>query len=482
MRTSHSPNTLADTTGSTVAATPAEGTPTTSQETALWKTDRTGQRRAALDEDITVDVAVVGAGYTGLWTAYYLLREDPSLRVAIVEREVAGFGASGRNGGWASAIFPISLARVAHFHGHTAALDLQHAMNDAVDEIGRVSTDEGIDCDYAKEGFISLARNPAQLARARASVKATEDFGAHGQFKFLDAAEAADQVRATSVLGATFTPHCAVIQPDHLVRGLAAWVESHGGAIYEDTPALTMESGRVGTPGGVVSAEVVVRATEAYTPEFPQHRREVAPLYSLVVATEPLPADLRSELGLDGRKAFNDLRNLRIYAQSTADGRIVFGGRGAPYHFMSRVDPRFDTDTRIHNKIVDTMHDFFPQLRDVPIAHRWGGPLGVPRDWFPSVGLDRSRGIAWAGPYVGDGVATSNLAARVLRNLILNKPDELNSLPIVDHRSPRWEIEPFRWVGVNAGLAAAELGNFEERITKRPSKISALLERLTGAH
>ncbi|MGW5153796.1 NAD(P)/FAD-dependent oxidoreductase, partial [Rhodococcus koreensis] len=187
-------------------------------------------------------------------------------------------------------------------------------------------------------------------------------------------------------------------------------------------------------------------------------------------------------LGLDGRTAFNDMRNLRIYAHPTSDGRLLFGGRGAPYHFGSKVDSSFDVDEKIHDKIIDTMHEFFPALRDVPVTHRWGGPLGVPRDWFPSVGYDQHNKTAWAGPYVGDGVATSNLAGRILRNLILDKRDDLNSLPVVNHRSPKWEVEPFRWFGVNAGLRAAATADLEERVTGKPSTVSALLEKLTGAH
>ena len=128
------------------------------------------------------------------------------------------------------------------------------------------------------------------------------------------------------------------------------------------------------------------------------------------------------------------------------------------------------------------MHDMFPALRDIPITHRWGGPLGVPRDWFPSVGYDRATKIAWAGPYVGDGVATSNLAGRIVRNLLLDERDDLNTLPVVNHRSKKWEVEPFRWLGVNAGLQAAAAADLEEALTKKPSRVSAVLENLTGAH
>lgn len=451
--------------------------------TPLWREDRDhSEYRPALDRDITADVAIVGAGFTGLWTAYYLLQASPSLNVVLIEREQAGFGASGRNGGWASSIFPVSLAQVAKLYDHAAALRLQAAMNDTVAEIGTVVADQAIDCDYAREGFLSLARNPAQLARARATVAGAEAFGTAGQWRLLTAGEAVERVGATNVLGGIYTEHCALLQPDRLVRGLAAAVESLGAVIFESTAAESIDNGVVRTPLGTVTASVVVRATEAFTPAFAAHRRDVAPLYSLVVATAPIPAPLRESLGLTGRTAFNDMRNLRIYAHPTADGRLVFGGRGAPYHFGSKVDARYDVDTKIHGQIVATMHEMFPGLRDIPITHRWGGPLGVPRDWFPSVGYDPATRLAWAGPYVGDGVATSNLAGRILRNLLLDRHDDLDALPVVNHRSPKWEVEPFRWAGVNAGLRAATAADIEERMTGKPSKVSALLEKLTGAH
>jgi glycine/D-amino acid oxidase-like deaminating enzyme len=444
--------------------------------------DEAPPRRPALPGDSSADVAIVGAGFTGLWAAYYLLKEDPAVKVVVLEREHAGFGASGRNGGWCSAIFPVSLDRVRRLYSRQAAVDLQRAMNETVREVGRVARAESIDCDFAAEGFVSLARTPAQLARARATVAVADASGVKGQWEYLDAAQARAVINADGAFGGVYTRHCALLHPGKLVRGLAARVESLGGTIYENTAVTSIGGGCVRTDHGTVTAPVIIRATEAFTPRFGGFRRHVVPLYSLVVATAPLPDAVRKDLRLDSRVAFNDLRNLRIYAHPTADGRLVFGGRGAPYHFGSKVSPRYDVDAGIHARITATLGEFFPQLADVEITHRWGGPLGVSRDWFPSAGYDTASGMAWAGPYAGDGVATSNLAGRILRNLIAGRQDELNRLPVVNHASPRWEAEPLRWIAVNAGLRAAAAADVEERLTSKPSHVAELLEKLTGAH
>lgn len=435
--------------------------------------------RPQLPGDRQADLAIVGAGYTGLWTAYYLLKAQPDLRIVILEREYAGFGASGRNGGWASAIFPISLGQVARFTSQADALRLQAQMNDTVDEIGRVLTDEGIAADYAKNGFLSLARTKAQLTRVRAAVRASAEFGLPDQWQELDRNQASAMIGAEGVLGGLFTPHCATVHPGKLVRGLAHLVQAMGATIHEYTAATAIQPGVVVTDHGRVTAPIVLRATEAFTCQQPGHRRSVVPLYSLVLATEPLSPDLRGQVG---RMAFNDMRHLRVYAQMTADHRLVFGGRGAPYRLGSRISPQNDLVDKVHDRIRRNMVEFFPALRDTAITHRWGGALGVARDWCPSVGLDVATGMAWAGGYVGDGVATSNLAGRILRNLILKRDEAINHLPLVNHRSPRWEREPLRWIGVNFGLTAAGLGDTEERWTNRPSHLAHLLEALTGAH
>jgi glycine/D-amino acid oxidase-like deaminating enzyme len=434
-----------------------------------------------LPGDRDVDVAIVGAGFTGLWTAYYLATAQPGLRIAVCEREIAGFGASGRNGGWCSALFPASLAKLERMAGRGPAVAMYRAMQDTVDEVGRVAAAEGIDCHWAKGGTVQLARSPAQLERAAGEVREARAFGFGPQdLRLLSAAEASEQVAATGVLGGTFTPHCAAIHPARLARGLAEAVRRRGVAVFERTPVTEMAPGRLRTPAGTVRAEYVIRATEGYTPLLPGCRRAVAPVYSLMIATEPLPAAAWERIGLTGRPTFGDHRHLIIYGQRTADARLAFGGRGAPYHLGSMIRPEFDRSPAVFAALRRSLAELFPVLGDVPVAQAWGGPLGVPRDWCASAGLDRASGLGWAGGYVGDGVATTNLAGRTLADLVLGKDTDLTHLPWVGHRSPAWEAEPLRWLGMNAGLRAMSWADRQETRTGRQSRVARFAGRFLG--
>jgi glycine/D-amino acid oxidase-like deaminating enzyme len=443
------------------------------------------QPRPSLDSSVDADVAVVGAGFTGLWTAYYLSGLDPSLRIVVLEREIAGFGASGRNGGWASALFPKSATAMAGLPGASTAsaraLTLQ--MRATVDEVGRIAAAEGIECSFAKGGTVVFARKPAQVARARAEVAEAHRAGdSEDDIRLLGPAEAAELARVQGTLAATYTPHCARIHPARLVRGLARAVERRGVRLYEQTAVTQIAPGRVVTESGTVKAEVVVRATEGFTAQLPGHRRDVAPVYSLMVATEPLDADTWDRIGLAGLPTFSDHRHLIIYGQRTADGRLAFGGRGAPYHFGSSIKPEYDRKERVFGALRRTLIDLFPPVSGAAFTHAWGGPLGVPRDWTASVRFDRSSGLASAGGYVGDGVSTTNLAGRTLAHLITSTPSELTALPWVNHRSRRWEPEPLRWLGANAGLRAVSLADREEQLTSRPSRIAQVMAPLLGGH
>jgi len=450
------------------------------RELSLWfdQLDEPLTARPSLDGDREVDVAIVGAGFTGLWTAYYLQAVDPTVSIALVESEIAGFGASGRNGGWCSALFPVSAATLATEVGDDAARAQYAAMRHTVDEVVRVAAAEGIEADVEPGGTVVLARSEPQLDRARHEVAESDRFGLGTVL--LDADAARGRLAATEVLGGTYTPHCAVVQPAKLVRGLARVVEQRGAVVHERTPALALEPHAVRTATGTVRAQHVVRATEGYTARLRGQRRTYAPVYSLIIATEPLPESTWDVIGLRERETFSDFRHLIVYGQRTADGRMVFGGRGAPYHYASRIDAGYDRVPAVFAELEHVLHELFPVLRGTAITHRWGGPLGIARDWHASVGLDPATGLAWAGGYVGDGVSTTNLAGRTLADLLTGRDTELTRLPWVGHRSRRWEPEPLRWLGANAGLRAMTWADAAERRHGRPSRMAALVTAMMG--
>jgi glycine/D-amino acid oxidase-like deaminating enzyme len=434
--------------------------------------------RPALPGSTDADVAIVGAGFTGLWTAYHLLRQQPSLRVVLVESEIAGWGASGRNGGWCSALFAASWSRVAKEHGRDEALALRRALERTVDDVGRWCNEHAVDAHVAKGGTLTLARTAAQVERVR---RHAEDDRAHGgdHTEWLDAAEATRRLAASDVQGAMFTPHCAAIQPARLARGLARVVEGLGATLHEQTGATAIGERVVRTAHGNVRADVVVQATEGYTRSLSERRRTLAPVWSLIVATEPLPQQVWSQLGWSHRETVSDGRHLIVYAQRTADDRIVFGGRGAPYRFGSRTDGDLG-HARTFRRLEDELRVMFPAAAGARITRRWGGVLGVPRDWMPSVGFDRQRGFAWGGGYVGDGVGCSALAGKTIADLVLDNGSDDTVLPWVGHRWREWEPEPLRWLGVRGvGALMASADRVEAR-TGRTARRATLVERFVG--
>ena len=427
-------------------------------------------------------MAIIGAGYTGLWTAYELARQDPTLRIAVLEAEIAGFGASGRNGGWCSALFAGSRETTAKAHGRDAAVALQRELYATVDAVGAVAAAEQIDAHFVKGGTLELATSPVQVSRLRAQVEHERSWGfGEEDVRWLEPKDAGARLNVAELHGAVFTPHCARVHPARLARGLADAAERRGVTIYERTRVSEISPRRVDTTGGRVKADVVVRATEGYTAQLPAHGRTLAPLYSLMIATEPLPAAFWETVGWGERETFSDGRHLIIYGQRTADDRIAFGGRGAPYHFGSSVRDGFDRDPATFVELRHVLESMFPALDGVEITHQWGGPLGVPRDWYSSVGFEPTTGLAWAGGYVGDGVGTSNLAGRTLADLILRRDTELTRLPWVGHASPPWEPEPLRWLGINAGLhLTAGLDRSEARTGRRARWRERILARIMG--
>jgi glycine/D-amino acid oxidase-like deaminating enzyme len=442
--------------------------------------------RPALSEHLDVDVAIVGGGFTGLWTARELKRRDPTLQIVVLEQAVCGFGASGRNGGWASALYPVSDEALVTRLGLDALTHLRHQLQDAVRTLGESILDDGIDAHYVRGGTLTFARSDLQSARLQDHVARSRELGyTEEDLRWLDRHEAAERAAVRNSLGATFSPHCARIHPARLVRGLADVDERLGVRVFENTavarilPARGSRAPEVITAGASVHARFIVRATEGFTPTLPKERRSVAPLYSLMIATEPQSPSFWDEVGLREFETFADDRHLIIYGQRTADGRLAFGGRGAPYHFGSTVEERFDENPKVFSLLESTLHELFPTLHG-DVTHRWGGPLALPRDHSPSVRVDYATGLASAGGYTGDGVVLSYLAGTTLADLIATPGVETprTSLPFVQHDAKRWEMEPLRWAGINVGLGLAAWSDRVERRTGRESRASGVLERL----
>ncbi len=427
-------------------------------------------RRPPLVGDRAVDVAVVGAGFTGLWTAYALKRAEPDLEVVVLEREYAGFGASGRNGGWLYGELAVDAARYG-----PGADRLRAAVRGAVDEVIATAADEGIDADIVAGGVLEIARTPAQAERARAYAEAE---GRH----WLTADQVGERIVVAGTRGGSFSPSGARIHPAKLVRGLARAVERLGVTLHEDTTVTAIDPHRVTTDRGVVRAASVLRGTEGFTAGLPGQRRTWLPMNSSMIVTEPLTDRIWDRIGWRGSEVVGDAAHAYLYAQRTADGRIALGGRGVPYRFGSRVDQRGRTDPSTVAGLTAALHEWFPDTRSATVAHAWCGVLGVPRDWCATVAYDASTGLGHAGGYAGSGVATSNLAGRTLADLALGRDTALTRLSWVDHTVRRWEPEPLRWLGVRAmyGLYRAADRRETRSGRSRTSRLARIGDRITG--
>lgn len=449
--------------------------------TALWidRLDLGVEPRDPLPGDRDVDVVIVGGGFSGLWTAYYLTQLDPSLQVLVIEKDFCGYGASGRNGGWVVGELAGPFEKYAKRSSRTEALRQARLVFDAVDEVGRVISAEGIDADYQKGGTIYLARNAPQEQRMRDEIAHVRSQGfTEDEIRLLDPDRAREIVNATDVRAAMMFAPTAAIDPAKLVRGLAGVVERAGVEIYENTAATAIEKGLVRTDRGEVRARAVVRATEAYTRDLAGERRTLLPVYSLMIATEPLPEDVIADIGLSDRTTFADTRHMVIYGQRTADNRIAFGGRGVPYLWGSKIARSAEVHEPSHQLIHDTLVEILPQLRDARVTHRWGGVLGIPRNWVPGLDFDPDSGVGWLGGFVGEGVAAANLAGRTMAELVSRQHTERTSAPWVGARARSWEPEPLRWLGVRTSRRILALADDREFRTDKQASLAFRISRM----
>lgn len=453
-------------------------------DVSFWQSSLEPLRpRASLPGSIGADVAIAGAGFTGLWAAYYLKRVRPDLEIVVVDREFAGFGASGRNGGWLSDHFATPREAMAKTHGREAVRALQQQMRAAIDEVIDVCRREAIDADIVKHGNLTVARSPAQARRLATAVATDRAWGVtQADLVELGPEALSHRVRVAASEFATWSPHCARIQPAKLVRGLAAAVERLGVTIYESTTVQSIDPRAMLTDRGRIEAATILSCLEGYTASLKGERRTWLPLNSAIAVTDPLPDRVWDEIGWDGAELLGDCAHAYCYMQRTADGRIAMGGRGMPYRWRSRTDVRGATQPATIRQLVRHLHAVFPSTRDVPIAHAWCGVLGVPRDWSSTVRFDPRTGLGIAGGYVGNGVTTANLAGRTLADLVLERETALTKLPWVGHRARSWEPEPVRWLGVRLVYALSRAADRrEDRHRKAPdSRLATVANALAG--
>jgi glycine/D-amino acid oxidase-like deaminating enzyme len=416
--------------------------------------------------DVGCDVAIVGGGLTGLWTAYYLHEAEPSLDIRVLEAEFAGFGASGRNGGWLSSELAGSARAYAEVAGEAGVERLRAELRASVDEVIGVAAAHGIEADIVRSGVLHVARSRAQAERLGGE---------------LTADQVADRIRVSGAVSGHFDPDCARVHPARLVAGVARVVRERGVRVHEGTRAVSIGPHAVVTDRGTVRAPVVLRCLEGFTAALAGHRREWLPMNSAIVATEPLTDAQWREIGWSGEELLGDEAHAYCYAQRTADGRIAMGGRGVPYRFGSRTDVEGRTQDRTVESLRSTLTTLFPSLAGIGIDHAWCGVLGVPRDWSASVSFDPGTGLGHAGGYVGSGLTATNLAGRTLRDLVLGHDTGLTRLPWTDHAVRRWEPEPLRWLGVHALYRLYRAADRrEDGGLARTSRVARVANRVAG--
>lgn len=420
--------------------------------------------RPALAGRHRTDVAIVGAGYAGLWTAYYLKQRDPALAVTVVDAAFAGRGAAGRNGGWCSLDFSNYLALLQDPGTRSRAIELMPHLTAMVDAVGEVAAAENIDCDFHKGGVVHGAVAPAQLERARQVHEAFHDAGLGHIHRWLDKPELDRRVRMAGGLGGTFTPHGAVLHPARLARGLADAVERHGVRLFEGTTARQVGPGRVVTEQGSIQADKVILATEGYTGAargLPA-RRFMA-MHSFMTVTEPLPDALFQEIGLADREAFGDMSWLATYGQRTADNRLAFGYGGRSYA-DGRPRDVFKPSAAPFRDVHQALERLFPALKGVAYQQDWGGAMGMSRDRIPFVEYDPDSATGWLGGFFGNGVAATNLGGRAMADLVLERRTELTGLSLMVRNTPdplerfrRWEPPSVAWPASNVVLKGLRL-------------------------
>lgn len=413
----------------------------------------------------TADVAIVGGGFTGIATAYWLLKEDPSLKVTVLEQEVVGYGASGRNGSFAMTVVGLGLDLLAKIKGRDRAIAAQRYLERAVDLVGELVEQENLDCDYMRTGFLRMATTPAYEKKIRHEIEFARSLGIEG-IQWLDRDEARARVNSDHYRGAWWEPRMALVNPLKLVREMKRVATGLGATVHEHTPVEAIDRTGGGftlrTPGGTVNTEKLVLATNAYSHLFPMVGRKQVPAWTWVVATEPLTEEQLEPVRWDGFEGVEDARNLIHYYRRTTDNRILMGG--GPVGFGYGKDMNRDSNPAAWRHLEEHIGDLFPSVAGARIEHRWGGPFSVTMDLTPALGYLGDRNAVYSLGCIGHGVAMTHLNGQAIRDLVLERHTELTDHFFVNRRTIPWPPEPLRF---GASMAIRSYLQLEDRFHER---------------
>ena len=418
--------------------------------------------------DLRVDVAIIGGGYTGLATAYNLRKDDPGLSVAVLEAEVVGFGASGRNGGFSMTLFGLEPAVTKAIFGQQRTVEAHHYMERAVDYVDALIKEHNIQSDYWFPGFLRAATAPGYVKRIQNDMEILTSMGVTG-ISWIEADKICSEVNSPRFLGGWWEPRSGLLNPAKQAREMKRIALQFGAQVYEETPVSEIQRGAnftLTTPGGKVMAGKVVFATNAYSHLFPQLHRKQIPAFTHMVVTEPLSASQLEPIGWKNRQGIEDARNLVHYFRLTIDNRLAMGGSDVSISYGQNMDHDLNAQT-----FADLEHDIvwlFPSLKGARITNRWGGPVSVPVDMAPAIGhIGDARAIYSLG-CVGHGVSMTHLNGRTLADLVLERKTDLTDVWFVNRRMIPWPPEPLRLVASHAirGYLRIEDSLYERHISK----------------
>ena len=413
---------------------------------SFWLASSPYTENPPLEGEIKVDVAIIGGGFTGIASSYFLKQQEPSLRVAVLESEVVGYGASGRNGGFAMTLFGMTMGLTALRFGKQKALEAHRYMEKAVDLVKDLVIKHNIDCDFEFPGFLRVATTAKFEKRIKHEVELAQSLGIKG-IEWIDREKTIEQVNSPLYLGAWWEPRCGLVNPAKLVRGLMKVAQGMGVDFYDRTPVLEVKkNGKIHlkTPGGSVIADKLVFATNAYSHLIPQLRRKQVPVFTYIVLTEPLREEHFKEIRWKNRQGIEDARDFVHYYRLTRDNRLLMGGRDITFAVGKDMDK--DLNERIFKQLEGDIVLTFPALKDVKITHRWGGPVSVPTDLSPAMGYLGDKRIVYSLGCVGHGVALTHMNGWTISDLLLEKKTERTETFFVNRTVIPWPPEPFRFI------------------------------------